>query len=153
MPASLSPGRASAQFPVSRGQTINILAENRYQDGTISQDLAVALLQQERIYNLLGQEVFQGMESTVHPIELQYGDIVVMMTDGVFHTLTWRRIEEILQAGGKPNEIACRIIDAVRCSNHQDNLEALCHACHLDVTAEQRRAGLIGKPRAQGVLL
>ena len=30
------------------------------------------------------------------------------------------------------------------CANHLDNLEALCHVCHLAVTAEQRAAGLIG---------
>lgn len=31
------------------------------------------------------------------------------------------------------------------CSNHQSNLEALDHACHLVRTAEQRQAGLLGK--------
>lgn len=35
------------------------------------------------------------------------------------------------------------------CQNHQDNLEPLCHSCHLTVTAEQRAAGLIGPPRLQ----
>ena len=32
------------------------------------------------------------------------------------------------------------------CQNHQDNLEALCHHHHLEVTAEQRRDGRIGTP-------
>ncbi len=36
--------------------------------------------------------------------------------------------------------------EAFGCSNHQDNLEPLCHGHHLEVTAEQRRAGLIGSP-------
>ncbi len=31
------------------------------------------------------------------------------------------------------------------CQNHQSNLEMLCHAHHLEVTAEQRAAGLIGR--------
>lgn len=35
------------------------------------------------------------------------------------------------------------------CCHHMDNLEVVCHPCHLVITAEQRRAGLIGKPRAQ----
>lgn len=30
------------------------------------------------------------------------------------------------------------------CCHHRDNLEALCHPCHLETTAEQRRLGLIG---------
>lgn len=30
------------------------------------------------------------------------------------------------------------------CQNHSSNLEALCHECHVLVTAEQRAAGLLG---------
>ncbi len=30
------------------------------------------------------------------------------------------------------------------CMHHRENLNVLCHACHLQVTAEQRAAGLIG---------
>lgn len=33
------------------------------------------------------------------------------------------------------------------CCHHQENLEVLCHDCHVDVTNEQRRQGLIGPPR------
>lgn len=32
------------------------------------------------------------------------------------------------------------------CCHHQENLEVLCHDCHVTVTKEQRRAGLIGPP-------
>lgn len=44
------------------------------------------------------------------------------------------------------------------CLNHQDNLEVLCHSCHLGVTAEQRkvqppRRSRAAKRMAQGVLL
>lgn len=38
---------------------------------------------------------------------------------------------------------------AFGCCHHQTNLEVLCHACHLIVGAEQRRAGLIGRPKPQ----
>ena len=31
----------------------------------------------------------------------------------------------------------------VSCANHQDNLETLCHPCHVDVTKQQRAAGLL----------
>lgn len=39
------------------------------------------------------------------------------------------------------------------CCNHQDNLEVLCRDCHLKTTAEQRRLGLIGRPRTEPPLL
>ena len=35
------------------------------------------------------------------------------------------------------------------CCHHQENLEVLCHGCHVLVGIEQRRAGLIGKPKPQ----
>jgi hypothetical protein len=35
------------------------------------------------------------------------------------------------------------------CAHHQSNLEVVCHACHVQITVEQRAAGLIGKPKAQ----
>lgn len=34
------------------------------------------------------------------------------------------------------------------CSHHLDNLEVLCHGCHLATTADQRLRGLIGRPKA-----
>ena len=113
--------RAGDLIPVSEGQTLNVLAENRYQDGSLSRDMALALLQkEERVYNLLGQEVFRGMETAPKPIRLEHGDVVVMMTDGVFRALTWRNIEEVLESGGTPNEIAGRLTNAVRYANQQD---------------------------------
>lgn len=39
------------------------------------------------------------------------------------------------------------------CCHHQSNLEVLCHDCHLEATAQQRREGLIGPPRVPGPLL
>lgn len=38
---------------------------------------------------------------------------------------------------------------ALTCMNHQENLRVICHECHLEVTKEQRRAGLIGKAFAK----
>lgn len=34
------------------------------------------------------------------------------------------------------------------CAHHQENLEVLCHGCHVQVGVEQRRAGLIGRRAA-----
>ena len=33
------------------------------------------------------------------------------------------------------------------CCHHQENLEVLCHACHVEIGIEQRAAGLIGRQR------
>ncbi len=31
------------------------------------------------------------------------------------------------------------------CLNHQENLRVVCHKCHLELTREQRKSGLIGR--------
>lgn len=36
-------------------------------------------------------------------------------------------------------------VRAKTCMNHQDNLRVVCHRCHVELTKEQRKAGLIGK--------
>lgn len=38
------------------------------------------------------------------------------------------------------------------CCHHQDNLECVCHPCHVLIGIEQRAAGLIGKRKPQIVL-
>ena len=38
------------------------------------------------------------------------------------------------------------------CCHHQDNLECVCHPCHVAIGIEQRAAGLIGTPKLQGAL-
>jgi len=38
------------------------------------------------------------------------------------------------------------------CCHHQENLECVCHPCHVAIGVEQRAAGLIGKPRPQIIL-
>lgn len=35
------------------------------------------------------------------------------------------------------------------CFNHQSNLEVVCQRCHVQITKEQRAAGLIGRPKPQ----
>lgn len=36
---------------------------------------------------------------------------------------------------------------AFGCCHHQENLEVVCHDCHVAIGIEQRAAGLIGKPK------
>jgi 5-methylcytosine-specific restriction endonuclease McrA len=48
-------------------------------------------------------------------------------------------VNHIEPVNGGPRHFTCR--------NHQDNLEVLCHECHVVVTSEQRAAGLFQKAR------
>ena len=107
-------------IPVSEGQTVGILARQRYQEGRISKQTALALLNQQRLYNVLGQETFADIEFFSQPLELLPGDLVVLMTDGVTDALKWAEIEDCFQPGDSPDNIAKTIINAVEKSTADD---------------------------------
>ena len=48
----------------------------------------------------------------------------------------WAEVNHIVPVNGQRENFGC--------SNHQDNLEALCHPCHVEATGAQRLAGLLG---------
>ena len=99
--------------PVSEGQTVGVLARHRYEEGRISKQTAISLLEEDRLYNVLGQDDFHDIEFFSQPITLYPRDVVLMMTDGVTETLKWTDIENTVKQGGTPQEIALHIIDAV----------------------------------------
>ena len=116
-------------IPVSEGQTIDVLARHRYEEGRISKELAVTLLEQQRLYNVLGQDDFHDIEFFSKPLTLYPGDAVVMMTDGVPHALKWQEIEAALKKGPSPEEIARHVIEAVTRSTAEDKDNASVILC------------------------
>ena len=116
--------RRGELIPISEGQTIDVLAQQRYREGKISKQIAVQLLDEQRQYNFLGQDEFHDIEFFSKPIELRSGDIVVLMTEGVTSTLSWVEIENALRRGGTPNKMALNITEAVNKSEMADKENA-----------------------------
>lgn len=106
--------------PVTEGQTIDILAQHRYQQGRITKEQALKLLHERRLYNFVGQDGFHDIEFFSEPIELQPGDIVVILSDGVTETAPWRQIEDCLGQAASPQEKAQQIIALVEESSRED---------------------------------
>ncbi len=106
--------------PVTEGQTIDILAQHRYQQGRISKEQALKLLHERRLYTFVGQDGFHDIEFFSEPIELQPGDVVVILSDGVTETAPWRKIEDCLSLSLTPQEKAQRIIALVEASKRED---------------------------------
>ena len=82
--------------PVSEGQTIDVLARHRYDEGRISKQETLALLNHHRLYNVLGRDLFQEIELFSKPITLNENDTVIVMSKGVCNALRWVEMEEIL---------------------------------------------------------
>lgn len=114
-------------IPVSQGQTVDVLAKHRYFEGKISKRDTLTLLNEHRLYNILGSDTFQDIEIFDKPVTLQKNDLVILMSEGVFNTLTWSEIEDVFCKKLVPQDAATDIISRVNRSPHveKDNASIL----------------------------
>ena len=105
--------RGGDLIPVSEGQTLDVLARHRYEEGRISKQETLALLDRQRRYNVLGQDSFQEIELFSKPLTLKDDDMVVLMSEGVFNTLRWVEIEEALSQKKSAEKLANDVIKLV----------------------------------------
>ena len=108
-------------IPVTEGQTISVLARQRYEEGLLSKQATIRLMEEQRLYNVLGTDEFRDIEAFSKPLKLYDGDLVVMMTDGVTNALKWVDIEQALDQGDTPEEKADNVIKAVERSSTVDD--------------------------------
>ncbi|MFR4350219.1 MAG: PP2C family protein-serine/threonine phosphatase [Roseburia sp.] len=99
--------------PVSAGHTVAVLAEEKFREGKISRQDALALLEDQRLYNYLGKDDFKDIELFDAPICLKQGDIILLMSDGIYDLLGFKEIEEILAGDGSCQEKAFAVIELV----------------------------------------
>ncbi len=105
--------RKGGLVPLSTGHTIDMLAEGKFMEGTITRQQALELLENKRLYNYIGQDGFEEIEFFDTPVRLKEKDIVVLMSDGLYEGTDWKRIEELLAGRGKLQQKAYEIIEAV----------------------------------------
>nr|WP_317357714.1 SpoIIE family protein phosphatase [uncultured Tyzzerella sp.] len=110
-------------IPVSTGHTINMLVEDKYKKGKLTKQNAISLLEEKRLYNYVGQDGFKNIEFFDDPINLKYGDIIALISDGVYDFLSWREIENELQKQINIQKIAFNIIEKINISekHNKDN--------------------------------
>lgn len=112
--------RKDCLVPVSSGHTIDVLTEDRYAQGTITREEALAMLDNKRLYNYLGQDGFQEIEFFDTPISLREKDIVVLMSDGLYEGTDWKTIEELLSGRKKCQQKAYEIIEAINAGSQKE---------------------------------
>ncbi|MBQ9486932.1 MAG: protein phosphatase 2C domain-containing protein [Selenomonadaceae bacterium] len=121
--------RGGDLIPVSEGQTLDVLAKHRYQEGRISKQETLALLDRHRRYNVLGQDSFQEVEVFSKPLSLKNDDMIVLMSEGVLNTLRWVEIEEVLSKRESVQDLAEEIIRLVNNSPMVDKDNASVLIC------------------------
>lgn len=102
--------RGEELIPLSKGQTLDVLAAQAYEEGKISRQDAVWSMEEKRIWNYLGQDGFHEIEICKNPIRLKAGDKVLLISKGVFEELSWREMEDILVDNLPAQELAGRLI-------------------------------------------
>lgn len=123
--------RGGDLVPVSAGHTLDVLAEEKFRSGALSREDALVLLENHRLYNYVGQDGFQDIELFDRPVDLRQGDIVVLMSDGIYDQLPWREIEEILSKETDCQSMAFALIEKVNqiAVEHKDNASILLMRC------------------------
>lgn len=108
-------------IPLSEGQTISVLAQRAYKDGKISRQETIWSMEDEGVWNYVGKDGFHQMEVCEIPVELKKGDLVVMMTKGIFEDVSYAELEKILISPAlTAQEKADRIIRRAEWSDDQD---------------------------------
>ncbi len=99
-------------IPLSKGQTLDVLAKDAWKDGKISRQEAVWSMEESRMWNYLGMDGFHEIELCSCPVQLKPQDVVFMATCGIFEELSWSEIEDILAGPGSLQEQADAIVRA-----------------------------------------
>lgn len=112
--------REETLVPVSAGHTVAVMAEQRFREGKLSRQDTFTLLENQRLYNYLGKDDFKDIEFFDAPICLQEGDIVVLMSDGVYELLGFKEVEEVLKEQGSCQEKALKIVEKINHNAGED---------------------------------
>lgn len=115
--------RDGSLIPVSTGHTIAVLAEEKFREGKISRQDALAVLECQRLYNVLGKDGFKDIELFDAPVRLKQGDIIALMSDGIYDLIGFKDMENILGQNKSCQEKTFEIIELVNndTSDFKDN--------------------------------
>lgn len=104
--------RGEEVIPLSRGQTVDVLAAQAYEDGRISRQDALWSMEEKRVWNYLGRDGFHEIEVCEQPVLLKQGDKILLASKGIFEELSWSEIEDIMIDSALPQELAERMTGA-----------------------------------------
>jgi len=113
--------RRGELIPVTEGHTVDILARRKYLQGSITKQKTISLLREHRLYNYIGQDEFREIELFDAPIKLRNGDFIILMSDGIYETLPFAKIEEVLRSGNDCMQKANRITTLVEATPGDKN--------------------------------
>ncbi|EOS70254.1 hypothetical protein C818_01947 [Lachnospiraceae bacterium MD308] len=129
--------RGNQMQQVTRDHNYRLHLQELVHTGQISEEEADATRQKEALISYLGMGNVSLMDINSQPFEMQYGDVVMLCSDGITKTLTDEQIKKIITADAvKPEQKAKALVDAATHinSHSQDNTTvALIHYQERDI--------------------
>lgn len=104
-------------IPLSKGQTMDVLAIQAYKEGRLSRQETIWSMDEKRIWNYVGRDGFGEIETCERPIRVKSGDKLLMMSRGIFEELSWSEIEDILEEQEPAKILADRLVEAAMAKN------------------------------------
>lgn len=102
--------RGQELIPLTQGQTIDVLAAEAYENGTISRQEAIWSMDEKRVWNYLGMDGFREIELCERPIRLKQNDTILIASKGIFEELSWGEMEDIMLSTANVQEQANAMI-------------------------------------------
>lgn len=84
-------------IPLGEGHTVDIYAKKSFYNGKLCKEKALKALKNKRLLNYLGEDGFNEIEVYDEPIKLKRNDIIILMTKGIYETVPFMKLEEILE--------------------------------------------------------
>ena len=100
-------------IPLGTGHTVDVLAEDKYYQGVLTREDALAMLHEKRIYNFLGRDGFREINFYDRPARLKQEDIVAVFSNGMHESIAWKYMEERLSQKKNCRQIALDLVEAV----------------------------------------
>lgn len=116
---------------ISCGHTLEMLAKQEFSQGKLTRPNALSMLEDSRLYHYLGQEDFRDLELFDEPIHLEYKDIVLLASDGLYDLLTVNEIESILKSSSNMQKVAFALVEKVNLHSEEDKDNAAVVLCKI----------------------
>ena len=131
-------------IPLSKGQTLDVLAVQAYQDGGLSRQEAIWSMNEKRIWNYVGKDGFRDIEICERPIRIKTDDRFLAISRGIFEELSWSEIEDILQEQATAKVLADRLTEAAEAKKNpeMDNGSVLLLKIKTETADEKDKFGI-----------
>lgn len=107
-------------IPISKGQTFDVLARTAFREGDLSKQETIWSQETTRVWNYLGKDGFHEIEVCKPPINLKSGDMIILVSQGIYEELSWAEVEDILLRPLSLQEMADTITMEVEKKEAQD---------------------------------